>query len=65
MPKYLLDTNMVSHILRQQPNVMARVETLPTTAMAISILTLAEIQYGFAKKNLKRLNCAVYLKLFC
>ena len=51
MPKYLLDTNMVSHILRQQPNVMARVETLPTTAMAISILTLAEIQYGFAKKT--------------
>ena len=50
MPKYLLDTNMVSNILRQQPNVMARVETLPTTAMAISILTLAEIQYGFAKK---------------
>lgn len=50
MSKYLLDTNMVSHILRQHPHVIARVEQLPTSAMAISILTLAEIQYGFAKK---------------
>lgn len=50
MPKYVLDTNMVTHILRQNPNVLAKISTLTITQIGISSLTLAEISYGFAKK---------------
>lgn len=50
MPKYLLDTNMVTHILRENPNVLQRIEKLHFSELGISILTHAEIQYGFAKK---------------
>lgn len=50
MPKYVLDTNMVTHILRENPNVLRRIEQLHFSEIGISILTHAEIQYGFAKK---------------
>lgn len=50
MPKYMLDTNMVTHILRENPNVLRRIEQLHFSEIGISILTHAEIQYGFAKK---------------
>lgn len=50
MPKYLLDTNMVTHILRENPNVLNKISKLHFSEMGISILSHAEIQYGFAKK---------------
>lgn len=50
MPKYVLDTNMVTHILRENPNVLRRIEQLHFSEIGMSILTHAEIQYGFAKK---------------
>lgn len=50
MPKYLLDTNMVSHLLRQNPNVIKRINELAFSDLAISVITHAEISYGFAKK---------------
>lgn len=49
MAQFLLDTNMVSHILRRNPIVMERINALHYSDMAISILTHAEIKYGFAK----------------
>ncbi|WP_274571199.1 type II toxin-antitoxin system VapC family toxin [Neisseria leonii] len=47
---YLLDTNMVSHILRQQPNVMAKLQSVPMADLHISAVTHAELMYGLAKK---------------
>lgn len=49
MPKYLLDTNMVTHILRKNPKVLAKVSQLSIADIGISSLTLAETSYGFAK----------------
>lgn len=47
---YLLDTNMVTHILKKNSNVIQRRESLSSDdVMVISILTYAEMQYGFAK----------------
>lgn len=67
MPKYLLDTNMITHILRENPNVLAKVSKLSVLDIGISSLTLAEISYGFAKKpekvKMQRLFKALLLRL--
>lgn len=67
MPKYLLDTNMVAHILRENPKVLAKVSGLGVGDVGISSLTLAEIRYGFAKKpeklKLQRLFQELLLRL--
>lgn len=45
---YLLDTNVVSETIRPRPNeaVIAWLEPLPSEALYISVLTLAEIRKG-------------------
>lgn len=48
--RYLLDTNIVSHILRRQPNVMAKLQSVPMSDLYISAVTHAELMYGLAKK---------------
>lgn len=48
--RYLLDTNMVSHILRCQPHVMAKLQSVPMAHVQISAVTHAELMYGLAKK---------------
>lgn len=48
--RYMLDTNMISHILRQNPPVMKRLQSLPVSALCISAVTHAELMYGLAKK---------------
>ncbi|WP_373755638.1 MULTISPECIES: type II toxin-antitoxin system VapC family toxin [Neisseria] len=58
---YLLDTNMVSHILRQQPNVMAKLQSVPMADLHISAVTHAELMYGLAKKpDAAKLHRAVH-----
>lgn len=58
--RYLLDTNIISHILKQQPNVMAKLLTVPMSSLCISAITEAELAYGLAKKpDAKRLHLAV------
>lgn len=47
---YLLDTNMVSHILRRHPRVMEKLQSLPMADLHISAVTHAELMYGLAKK---------------
>lgn len=60
MTKYMLDTNMVSHILKQQPKVMEKLFSVPMSALCISAITEAEIFYGLAKKpEAKKLHHAV------
>lgn len=48
--RYMLDTNMISHILRQNPSVMKKLQSLPVAALCISAVTHAELMYGLAKK---------------
>lgn len=47
--RYLLDTNIISHILRQQPHVMAKLQSVPMADLYISAVTHAELMYGLAK----------------
>ena len=48
--KWLLDTNVVSENVRRHPNqrVLAWIAAQPSDALAISILTIAELQHGIA-----------------
>nr|WP_256473520.1 type II toxin-antitoxin system VapC family toxin [Neisseria sp. HSC-16F19] len=46
----MLDTNIISHLLRQHPQVMNRLQSVPMSALFISAITHAEMMYGLAKK---------------
>jgi tRNA(fMet)-specific endonuclease VapC len=60
MKQYLLDTNMISHLLRQHPAVLARVQSIPMASLAISVITEAELNYGLARRpDARRLHLAV------
>lgn len=57
---YLLDTNTVSYILRQNSAaVMARLRVVPMHELAISAITEAELRYGIALNPEMRLAEAV------
>jgi hypothetical protein len=45
---YLLDTNVVSELVRSRPNarVVAWIDALPTEALHLSVLTIGEIRSG-------------------
>jgi tRNA(fMet)-specific endonuclease VapC len=54
-PRYLLDTNIVSYLVRQSPvEVLRRYEQSPQGWLAVSVLTEAEILYGLAKNPAAR-----------
>ena len=44
--RYLLDTNMVSALMRGEPHVAARVTSASREDVAISQVTVAEIEFG-------------------
>lgn len=46
----LLDTNTVSHIIRNHPKVLERLVQVPIASLCISSITYAEIRYGLAKR---------------
>jgi tRNA(fMet)-specific endonuclease VapC len=50
MKCYLLDTNTISHIVKNQQKVIKRLVSIPMSAIYISSITYAEIQYGLAKR---------------
>jgi len=50
MTRYMLDTNIVSHLLRAHPGVVARVTATPMAALCLSAITGAELLYGLAKR---------------
>jgi len=50
MTRYMLDTNIVSHLLRGHPGVMARVMATPMASLCLSSITGAELMYGLAKR---------------
>lgn len=48
--RYMLDTNIVSHLLREHPAVVARVKAVPMASLCISSITEAELHFGLAKR---------------
>ena len=50
-PRYLLDTNIVSYILKGVPSgIRQRVDEKPSETLAISAITAAELHYWIAKR---------------
>ena len=54
MIRYMLDTNTVSLLLRQHPQVLQHVLAVPMTALCLSAVTEAELQFGLAKRPAAR-----------
>ena len=50
MKRYMLDTNMVSHLLRGHQSVMQRIEAVPMASLCISAITEGELLFGLAKR---------------
>ena len=60
MKRYMLDTNTVSHLLREHPAVARRVVAVPMASLCISAITEGELLFGLAKRpTAKRLHVAV------
>jgi tRNA(fMet)-specific endonuclease VapC len=50
--RYLLDTNVVSHIMQgRDADLMARLTQLPVGRAVLSSITLAELEYGLHRKG--------------
>lgn len=51
-PCYLLDTNVVSHIMQgRDAGLLARLTALPVGQVVISSVTLAELEYGIHRRG--------------
>ena len=60
MQRYMLDTNTVSHLIKEHPGVARRVVATPMAALCISAITEGELRFGLAKRpDAKRLHLAV------
>lgn len=50
MNRYMLDTNMVSHLLKSHPMVAQHIVHIPITSLCISAITEGELLFGLAKR---------------
>ncbi len=50
MKRYMLDTNIVSHLLKGTPAVKERIVAVPIPALCISAVTAGEISFGLQKR---------------
>lgn len=56
----MLDTNTVSHLIKEHPAVARRVVAAPMASLCISAITEGELLFGLAKRpDAKRLHLAV------
>jgi tRNA(fMet)-specific endonuclease VapC len=46
----MLDTNTVSHFLRQHSSVTKRITSLPLDSLCLSVISEGELRYGLARK---------------
>lgn len=66
MKRYMLDTNMVSHLIKEHPSVVRRVVAVPMASLCISAITEGELLFGLAKRpDAKRLHLVVRELLRC
>jgi len=55
----MLDTNTVSHLIKEHPAVVGRVVAAPMASLCISAITKGELSFGLAKRpEAKRLHLA-------
>jgi tRNA(fMet)-specific endonuclease VapC len=56
----MLDTNTISHLVREHPTVAKRVTAVPMASLSISAITEGELLFGLARRpEAKRLHLAV------
>lgn len=51
MRRYMMDTNMVGHLLKEHPVVARHVIAVPMTFLCISAITEGELLFGLAKRS--------------
>ena len=57
---YMLDTNTISHLLKEHPAVARRVTATAMTFLCMSVITQGELMFGLAKRpEATRLHLAV------
>jgi tRNA(fMet)-specific endonuclease VapC len=60
MKWYMLDTNTVSHLIKEHPAVTRRLVAAPMASLCISSITEGELLFGLAKRpDAKQLHLAV------
>ncbi len=60
MKRYMLDTNTVSHLIKEHSAVARRVVAVPMASICVSAITDGELLFGLAKRpNAKQLHLAV------
>ncbi len=61
MKHYMLDTNIVSHLIKSHANVVKHVVAIPMTSLCISAITEGELLFGLAKRpEAKQLHRVVH-----
>ncbi|NKB72076.1 MAG: PIN domain-containing protein [Candidatus Latescibacteria bacterium] len=57
---YMLDTNICIYVIKQRPpSILEKFNTVPTDSLCISIISIAELQYGVERSRSKKLNQSV------
>ena len=60
MKRYMLDTNTVSHLIKEHPSVVRRVVAAPMASLCMSAITKGGLFFGLAKRpDARRLHLAV------
>lgn len=60
MKRHMLDTNIVSHLIKGHPIVAQRVTNVPMASLCISAITEGELRFGLVKRpDAKRLHLVV------
>lgn len=60
MTRYMLDTNIVSHLILGHPTVTQRITAVAMASICISAVTEGELMYGLARRpGAKRLHALV------
>lgn len=57
--KYLLDTNIVSYALRAEGNVIGHIGRHRRSILAISVISLAELRFGWQRSGSSKLRSAI------
>lgn len=58
--RYLLDTNILFALSKERPGLATRLEACPASAILLSSVVVAEIEYGIAKSTRQEHNQRVF-----
>lgn len=66
MKRYMLDTNIITYLIKNHPQVVKRVSTSSMSSLCISAMTEGELFFGLAKRpEAKELHALIHELLLC